>query len=256
VSKHSVQTIPGALLLSRRPDAGTGGFLGVGDPIYNAADPRWGEQKKASTLLGLFESLLAAPALPRQYSRLVGSAEELKTSSANWGSPSTVLLEGATARRDVFLGQIAKAPSIIHLATHVIYPIEIPHGKQQAFIAFGLGARGRTEFLTTTDVASLRVTGAFVAMTGCETGSGDPRPGAGLIGLTRAWQMAGASAVLATSWRVPDSTGDILANFYKHLRHVPAAEALRLSQLEMLQSGTWRRAPSYWAAYQITGGAR
>jgi CHAT domain-containing protein len=40
------------------------------------------------------------------------------------------------------------------------------------------------------------------------------------------------------------------------LRHVPAAEALRLSQLEMLHSGTWRAVPSYWAAYQITGGAR
>jgi CHAT domain-containing protein len=40
------------------------------------------------------------------------------------------------------------------------------------------------------------------------------------------------------------------------LRHDSAAEALRLSQLEMLQSGTWRAEPSYWAPYQITGGAR
>jgi CHAT domain-containing protein len=252
VSKHSVQTIPGALLLSTRPEAGIGSFLGVGDPIYNAADPRWGEQKKSANFLNLFQVLTANSGPTKQYGRLVGSAEELKKSAANWGSPSTVLLEGATARRDVFLGDLANNPSIIHLATHVIYP----SGKQQGYIAFGLGPTGRSEFLTTTDVASLRVPGAFVAMTGCGTGIGDPRPGAGLIGFTRAWQMAGASAVLATSWPVKDSTGDIFARFYNHLRDVPAAEALRLSQLEIVESGTWRAMPSYWAPYQITGGAR
>jgi len=250
VSKHSMQTIPGALLLSTRPDAGTGGFLGVGDPIYNAADPRWGEQKKPEPFVSLFQTLTAGP---EQYCRLVASREELKTSAASWGSPSTVLLEGATARRDAFLDQLVKGPAIIHLATHVILD---PGDRQQASIVLGLGPKGRSEFLTTTDVASLRVPGAFVAMTGCETAAGKPRPGAGLIGLTRAWQMAGASAVLATSWPVRDSSGDVLASFYRHLRHVPAAEALRLSQIEMLRSGTWRAVPSYWAAYQITGGAR
>lgn len=93
-------------------------------------------------------------------------------------------------------------------------------------------------------------------MTGCDTGSGDARPGAGLQGLTTAWQMAGASAVLATSWPVRDSRGEILASFYKYLQHLPAAEALRRSQMDMLDSGTWRALPSYWAPYQITGGAR
>jgi CHAT domain-containing protein len=68
--------------------------------------------------------------------------------------------------------------------------------------------------------------------------------------------MAGASAVLATSWPVRDSSGEILASFYKYLQHLPAAEALRRSQMEMLDSGTWRALPSYWAPYQITGGAR
>lgn len=248
VSKHSVQTIPGALLLSTRPEAGIGHFLGVGDAIYNAADPR--REQRPVRFLNLLDSFSAGT--QGQYGRLVGSAEELKISAANWGSPSTVLLEGAAANRDTFLSRLPGAPSIIHLATHVIYPA----GKQEGLIAFGLGSKGRSEFLSTTDVASLSVPGAFVAMTGCGTGIGDARPGAGLLGLTRAWQMAGASAVLATSWRVRDSSGDIFASFYRHLREVPAAEALRLSQVEMLESGTWRATPSYWASYQITGGAR
>ena len=93
-------------------------------------------------------------------------------------------------------------------------------------------------------------------MTGCDSGSGTSFPGAGLEGLTRAWQMAGASSILATFWSVRDSGGDLPAAFYRHLRQDGPAKALRITQLEMLHSGTWRSDPSYWAAYQIIGGAR
>ena len=253
VSKHSVQTIPGALLLSTGPEAGTGWFLGIGDPIYNAADPRWGGPKKQAGFLNLFQTLTAGgTGSEMQLSRLVGSAQELKSSAANWNGSGTVLLEGTAARRNLFLEQLTHGPSVIHLATHVISS----HTKAQSFVAFGLGAQGESEPLTMTDVAALRVPGAIVVMSGCDSGSGEVRAGAGLLGLTRAWQMAGASAVLATSWPVRDSTGDIFTSFYNHLRHVPAAEALRLSQMEMLHSGTWRAAAAYWAPYQISGGGR
>jgi CHAT domain-containing protein len=252
VSEHSVQTIPGALLLSTHPEAGTGWFLGVGDPIYNAADPRWGGPQRPGAFLKLFQTLTAGTGSDMQFGRLVGSAQELNASVANWGGTGARLLEGTAATRDPFLAQLAGGPSVIHLATHVI----ASHTQAQPFIAFGLGPKGESEHLTMKEVASLRVTGAIVVMTGCDSGSGEVRDGAGLLGLTRAWQMAGAAAVLATSWPVRDSTGDIFASFYHHLRHVPAAEALRLSQMEMLNSGTWRATPSYWAPYQISGSGR
>lgn len=252
VSEHSLQTIPGALLLSARPELGIGGFLGVGDPIYNAADPRLPEREKPGGFLTLFQALRAGSDATPQFNRLIGSAQEVRLSARDWGGTRTVLLEGASARRDVFVSHLSSMPSVIHLATHVLYP----NGKDEGLIAFGLSPRGGTEFLTATDVASLRVPGAFVAMTGCQTGIGEARPGAGLIGLTRAWQMAGASSVLATSWSVRDSGGEIMGSFYNHLRTAAPAEALRLSQLAMIESGTWRSAPSYWAPYQITGGSR
>jgi CHAT domain-containing protein len=101
----------------------------------------------------------------------------------------------------------------------------------------------------------LDVPGAVVAMTGCESGEGDIRAGAGLLGLTRAWQMAGARAVIATAWPVSDTNGELFAAFYRYLRNASPAEALRRSQVEMIHSGTWRSAPAYWASYQVTGGA-
>jgi CHAT domain-containing protein len=249
VSRHSVQTIPGALLLSTRPEVGTGWFLGVGDPIYNVADPRW-EGPKAAWLPSLFQAGLFQAGPRAQFGRLVGSAQELSGSASNWAGTGTVLLEGSSARRDPFLKKLDQAPVVVHLATHVV------DCGTQACLAFGLGTNGASEFLSTTEVASLRVSGTLVAMTGCDSASGEVRAGSGLQGLTRAWQMAGASAVLATSWPVRDTNGEIFSSFYKYLRRVPAAEALRLSQLEMVHSGTWRAAPAYWAAYQISGGSR
>jgi CHAT domain-containing protein len=121
-------------------------------------------------------------------------------------------------------------------------------------IAFSTGITGEPEFLTTSDIASMHVPGALVVLSGCETGAGSIRPGTGLLGLTRAWQMAGASAVVATAWPVADSTGAIFTSFYRNLSEMGPAEALERSQIEMIRSGTWRAKPAYWAAYQLSGG--
>ena len=141
---------------------------------------------------------------------------------------------------------------MIHLATHVLTP---PARRDQALIAFAISGAGDPEYLTTSDVAMLHVPGALVTMTGCESGTGEARAGAGLLGLTRAWQMAGAIGVVATAWPVRDSDGRIFSSFYRDLHSSSPAAALRRSQVEMIHSGTWRASPAYWASYQITGGA-
>jgi CHAT domain-containing protein len=203
---------------------------------------------------GLFQEARATDGVS-QLSRLVASGTEVSSSARNWqaGSGSAILLQGAEARRDRFLGLLNRGPSVIHLATHVLTP---PGRRGQAFLAFGLGSSTTAEFLTTSDVARLHVPESLVVMTGCDTGAGEIRAGSGLQGLTRAWQMAGASAVLATGWEVKDSSGEIFASFYRHLRGATAAEALRRSQIEMIRSATWRASPSYWASFQVTGAAR
>ena len=91
-------------------------------------------------------------------------------------------------------------------------------------------------------------------MTGCATGSGEAQAGAGLLGLTRAWLMAGASTVISTTWPVEDNSGGIFARFYFYLRNHSAAEALQLSQREAAHSRTGRQGPENWASYQVTGG--
>jgi len=246
--RHSTQEIPGAFSLTgEMPSAG--GYLGVGDPVYNSADPRR-ELDIVWTPDG--------NAVYRQLNRLVNSGRELQRSSETWRADSGLvrpiqILEGTAARRQVFLDALNAAPSVIHLSTHVLTSASDP---AQAYLAFSLDAGGTPGLLSTSEIGMQHVPGALIVMTGCATGTGDIRAGAGLLGLTRAWMMAGARAVVATNWPVPDANGDLIPAFYQHLRTTSAAEALRRSQVEQIHSGTWQAAPSYWAAFQVTGGGR
>ena len=253
--RHSTQRVPGALLLTRGT-VSPGGYLGVGDPVYNSADPRrnpdpvWKPNWPAWKTNGNEDR--------NQLNRLVSSARELHRSSQSWrtdtGLPRQVqILEGTAAQRGAFLDALNAAPSTIHLATHVLTSVTHP---EQAFLAFSMDASGSPELLSTAEIGMQHIPGALIVMTGCATGTGDVREGAGLLGLTRAWMMAGARAVVATNWPVPDADGDLIPLFYQHLRTNSAAEALRRSQAEQIHSGTWQAAPSYWAAFQVTGGGR
>jgi CHAT domain-containing protein len=190
VQQHSLQFVPGALLMhTTAPPQRGAWFLGVGDPIYNSADPRWLAISESRGFPSFFMRASGRDGVG-QFARLVASALELESSAESWsGSGMVVLLQGAEARRDKFLKLAGDRPSVIHLATHVL----TPNGRRgQAFIAFGLDSVGHAEFLSTSDVAMLRVPGALVIMTGCQSGGGEIHAGAGLLGLTRAWQMAGS----------------------------------------------------------------
>jgi CHAT domain-containing protein len=264
VMGHTVQVVPGALSLNSpawegvwtpspctRPTGGwanrrrIGWFLGVGDPVYNQADPRWIGRPPAFS-----EGL---PPMPR----LIGSAPEVTGSARSWRAESggaAVLLTGIEATRDGFLKTLAEhPPAVVHLATHVL---PAPGRLEQAFIGFSADGRGSPDVLTTADVAMLRVPGALVVMSGCGSGTGAALPGSGLLGLTRAWQVAGAAATVATLWPTSDASSDFFPRFYHHLAHSGPAEALRRAQVEMAGSATWQAAPAFWAAYQITGGGR
>jgi len=265
VDTHTLQTVSGALLLNAASDFASsahqrrGEFLGVGDPIYNQVDPRWRGPVSDRSSAG-------------QLQRLVGSRKEVEASAETWvaGGGAAIVLQGPEAQRDAFLGRLEQRPAVIHLATHVLFPAA---NREQGLIAFSLsgsragGSRNRDstnvgspeitvepEFLTMSEIAGLRVPGALVVMTGCATGSGEAQAGAGLLGLTRAWLMAGASTVISTTWPVEDNSGGIFARFYFYLRNHSAAEALQLSQREAAHSRTGRQGPENWAMYQVTGG--
>ena len=94
-------------------------------------------------------------------------------------------------------------------------------------------------------------------MTGCATATGDARGDAGLLGLTRAWLIAGASATIATeSARFQIRRATCFPCFIATGRLPPRPRRCAAARWTCFASGGGKSAPSYWAAYQVTGGER
>ncbi len=245
--RHVIEMIPGAgywLEASGRAREVPGSlFVGVGDPIYNTADPR---------LPPLSRGAWQAPKPALMLPRLVGSGAEIDACARSWRG-ERVLLKGAAASRDNLASQLRRNPAVVHLATHVLESSERP---SYGLIALSLTARRESELLPPFEIAGWRTNAALVVLSGCHSAEGPQLPGTGLLGLTRAWLMAGAHAVIGSSWATPDESGALFGALYRNLNgesgRSPAA-ALREAQLEMIRSGGWRSKPSYWGSYFVVG---
>jgi CHAT domain-containing protein len=242
--RYVIEVVPGAALwTNRQPSPAQGLFLGVGDAVYNPADPRRGHSTQQPSQL----KPVSFTALPR----LVASASELDVSSRAW-SGSYALLEGADASRAALSAGLARSPSVIHFATHFV---ESPGPGAHGAIVLSLNGSGMAETLDPAEIATWRVNTDLVAFSGCRSSAGLVLRGSGLLGLTRAWLAAGARSVLASHWPVPDDGGPLFAAFYRNLGRLRqnSAAALRAAQVEMASAGGWRANPRYWAAYFVMG---
>jgi CHAT domain-containing protein len=130
-------------------------------------------------------------------------------------------------------------------------------------------ARGLSDgLLTALEVEGLDLWGTeLVVLSACETGRGEIQVGEGVLGLRRAFQLAGAQTVLASLWKVPDQETEQLMTdtLSRWLKGTPPAEALRAAQLAMigrLRAEAPRDAtrglapPLYWAGFVCHGGGR
>jgi tetratricopeptide (TPR) repeat protein len=252
IEDHSFQIAPGALMLRPGGYQGgrQGGFLAVGDPIYNLADPR-----AKTTAQWPWPGLLTRVSSERgpAFARLWGTAKEIEVSARTWNAKTTVLLTGKQVSPAIFWSKTGTKPDIIHIATHILEENERP---QTGWIAFSLGPDAQVQYVTPEDILAKSISARLVVLSGCSSGKAAIQPATGLMGLTRAWIAAGAEAVLATRWPTVDDNGAFFESFYRNLRQndpIDPAAALQAASKEMLKSGTWRANPSFWAGYFLIG---
>jgi CHAT domain-containing protein len=132
---------------------------------------------------------------------------------------------------------------VVHPATHVLESSERPY---YGLFALSLTPRRESELLPPYEIAGWRTSAGLVVLSGCHSAEGAKLPGTGLLGLTRAWLMAGAHSVIGSNWATPDESGALFGALYRDLSGSPGspAVALRAAQLEMIRSGAGVPSPA------------
>ncbi len=246
------------LALDLKSGPGLGAFAGIADPIYNSADPRLAPVPQRADFLGLFRK---RPVVGFELARLPGSQAEVDAAVRTLRPANPILLSGSQVSREAFLALLDGPTGTLHLATHVV---EAPGKPRHALIALGLNPATRQQELVGADEINgrrntqPRSRAQLVVMSGCGSGRGEVLPGVGLMSLTTAWILSGASSVVASHWPVPDSSGRLFERFYRHAPATPTgtataydwAKALQQAQVESIHD---RIPASVWAAYFLTG---
>ncbi len=174
----------------------------------------------------------------------------------------------ATSR--IYIGEEAteeqvKSPGaetdVLHLACHGILDERFPLESALA-LTIPADSAGENGLLQAWEIfEQVRLDADLVTLSACDSARGRHLAGEGLVGLTAAFQYAGARSVLASLWVVGDrSTARLMERFYGHLKSGLALdEALRRAQVDLIRStepGLDTAHPFFWAAFQLNGDAR
>lgn len=174
----------------------------------------------------------------------------------------------------------AHAPTLVHIATHgyflqdadnngMAFGINLEKANNNPLLRSGLmlanaaaTVSGRhmpnlvsndNGILTAYEAMNLDLEGTeLVVLSACETGLGDIRAGEGVYGLQRAFQVAGADALIMSMWKVDDAATQLLmTNFYSGwLTLGDKSKAFREAQLKLMAK---YKDPYYWGAFVMMG---
>jgi CHAT domain-containing protein/Tfp pilus assembly protein PilF len=221
-------------------------LLAFGDPILPAAGAGGGDISNAER--ALFKEVAALEPLPAARREVDGIAALFP------GKAQAFLGEAATEERAKGLSSRVR---YVHFATHVVLDDASP---MDTALVLADPERAKTTgengLLQAWEVLEqLHLNADLVALSACDSGLGRELRGEGLLGLTRAFQHAGAQSVLASLWRVGDEpAAALMVPFYRHLmKGLARDEALRAAQLELIDGGGRATLPYHWAAFQLHG---
>jgi CHAT domain-containing protein len=109
---------------------------------------------------------------------------------------------------------IGAAPGyhVVHFSTHAVFRPDRP---EFSYLELAGGQKLYASDLVNLDLAAARV----VTLSACDSGRGDFARASEMVGLPRAFLLAGAGSVLATLWPVEDhpGIGEFMNRFYGQL---------------------------------------
>ena len=243
----------------------TTGLAALGDPIY----------AKAPQVPNLTEEELRVATRGTNYlsyfSPLPETRTEVEAIAKLFGNEPVKMLLGPQATESHVKKLDLGSARYLHFATHGIIGGEVPGIGEPALV---LGDEpGSDGFLKASEAETLKLNADLTVLSACKTGNGEMVEGEGVLGMSRAFLVAGSKAVVVSLWSVESkATEDLMVTFYTHLRAgQESAEALRLAKLEIMgraggtdgsgrgvqvQPGApsqGRQHPFYWAPFILVG---
>lgn len=244
------------------------GLVAIGNPAFNTTPDSNGPQLVAAQSSTTRSAVLSCDEFKQvEFHPLPQSALEVRDIAAQWqaaqlpGSADELL--GVDATRDSFLREAVRG-RVLHVATHA-FLLSKSCGDGNPLLHSGLvfaGANSNREhsILTAQQIASMDLSGVnWAVLSACNTGAGELHDGEGVLGLQRAFRVAGARSVIMTLWPVDD---DMSRRYMHELyaqrfgRGASTADSIWNASQKLLAD---RRAaglsthPWYWAGFVGSG---
>jgi len=275
------------------PKPGTG-LLALGNPAYGGSGRAGGKAlhvsgRGADPVHSTFDCLdfdsLHFGALP-------ATGSEVLDITSLWGARGdAVKLVGSRATEKAFKST-APGRNVLHIATHGFFlgmcsaaagtrgiggtVLEDPRQRRKPdprhpLLLAGLALAGANRrasvgpdeedgILTAEEIAGLDLTGVqWAVLSACDTGNGRVVAGEGILGLQRAFQVAGARTVIMSLWAVDDkATRAWMKALYEGrlLHKMDTAMAVTAASMQMLRERRARArssSPFYWAGFVASG---
>ena len=192
-------------------------------------------------------------------------ARDIRAEWKHWNSREASKLEtGSEATRARFLTDAPRS-RILHIATHA-FLLGNRCGGGNPLLRSGLvfaqdGSAPESSILTAQQIASMDLNGVdWAVLSACNTGNGELQDGEGVLGLERAFRVAGVRSVVMSLWPVDDTLSRHFMHelYFQRLGlHASTADAVWNAERKLLRV---RRAagksthPWYWAGFLASGG--
>jgi CHAT domain-containing protein len=259
IQDHEISYNPSASMLSLWPDSSRERddskkmeLLAFGDPVFESGLNARNAGKPAKTHIGqTMQSVRAAQGF--SLARLPRTRDEVQDIASLFPPERRRVYLGAESTEDAVKRESLRDYKRLHFATHSLTDEESP--SRSAVVLSLDGDPQEDGFLEASEIAELDMDCDLAVLSACQTGRGQLFSGEGIVGLSRAFLIAGARSVVVSLWNVTEiSTGQLMKNFYKQLaRGAGNASALRDAKLQMIDSTKEIQHPYYWAPFVMIG---
>ena len=219
-------------------------LFALGDPVYDDSDVRYSRRKSDNIVVAFADptpSLNLRSALIRSgfsLPRLPETRDEVLEIGALFGyraDDPNIKLDMDASKSELLKSDLGRY-RFIHFATHGLLSGDIPYILEPALVLSQPENRNPEDgFLKMSEILELKLNADSVVLSACKTALGKEIAGEGIVGLSRAFMLAGSKSVIVSLWSVEsNSTAALMKSFYSNLKPGRSKEeALRLAKQEM-----------------------